>query len=739
MLRRRRLAEALAVLLLFTLLVCTCTWPLVSDLSTYLPRHWDPRLMAWTMATNSRQILSNPLLLFHGNSFYPYGSTKAFSEVLIVPSLVSLPVFLLSGNPVLSYNVTLLLLWSLSGLAMYLCAREMVGHKWGALLAATIWTISPYRTDYYREFNMQMCFAAPLVLLFWQRFLRTQKAGAAALTLVFLGIQALSCWTYAIMVSLYLAVFTAAFALLRQRGWRIKRVLSVIPLLVVFGAAMFPFAEPYFRIRSELGIERRLSESVDHSADILTYIESGPVRTYHFRPTAHRAETSLFPGFVAVLFSGLSLAYFFEKETGVSNGRTARIIRFTVAAGLLLSLLQFGLRVGGIPIQSGFIRTMRLSTASVWAIALSLALLLLRGRCLSRTRFRERVLFDKDLLGTFLFALLVMFFLSLGPVVHVKRQAVGHGIYYHLYGLMFPLRAIRVVTRFGAFALFSIAILSALGVKWFHAAIGQRWRLIGALICGAFLLAFLEYCPWRLNYQRFPWKQRPHVYDAVASDPDDFAIAEWPFGWRVSDGSFLLWSVAHKKRILGGTCHWGGILPPRTERIRITLTELTNPERTDECIAELRAIYPTKYLILHRRLLPPGESWRPWKNLLQNLPDGLALIGVFDGDYLLGITPVVERGREFSREFSYEHLLRHNVARFRLRDVFLAPEGGLVKILFNDAELCQDTLAADWKEYELKLPGPYRKAAPNCIRIASLASGSTEGQIEFNGFSLCEK
>jgi hypothetical protein len=111
--RKRRLAEALAVLLLFTVLVCSCTWPLVSGLSTYLPRHWDPRLAAWTTATNSRQILSNPLLLFHGNSFYPYGSTKAFSEILIVPSLVGMPVFLLPGNPVPSYNITLLLLRSL--------------------------------------------------------------------------------------------------------------------------------------------------------------------------------------------------------------------------------------------------------------------------------------------------------------------------------------------------------------------------------------------------------------------------------------------------------------------------------------------------------------------------------------------------------------------------------------------------------------------------------------------------
>lgn len=735
--RKGRFAEAVAVFCLFAVLVCAFTSPLIGGLSHLLPPHWDPRLMAWHMAHTADRLLSDPFLLFHGNDFYPYGTTKAFIEPLLVPALFNMPIFLLTGNPVLSYNVTLLFLWSLSGLTMYLCAREILGHRAGALLAAAIWTLSPYRTDYYLEFNMQMSFAVPLVVLYWYRFLRTQRHRDAALTFVFLGIQCLSCWYYAIMVSLCAMVFLVCYVLLKQRGWKVKKFLKVIPILVLFCVVLFPFARPYLQVRKELSfVGGSLAEATRYSADVLTYVESGPIRWYHFSPTQHHAETSLFPGFVALLFVALGCGYFFSWKSQFRGSKATRILLLIAAGGLLVSFVHLALRAGVSPEVARFLPIMRFSAASGWALGFCLLLFLLRGRSQSKSKVPDRALRDKDILGIFLLTAFVMFLLSLGPVPHFRQEAIGHGLYYYLYGMFFPLQAIRIVTRFGSLLLFSVGMLSGLGVKWLHSVVSRRWTPIALFWCLPFLLAALEYSPKSLMYEQFRWDKRPAVYDFIAADPEDFVVAEWPLGWRETDADFLLWSLAHNKRVLGSPCQWERKSLPRTVRIARALERLTDSDIAAECMTELRRIYPTKYLIVHKRALPLN-MWLPWEKLIRSLPEGLAFIRAYDNqDYLFEMHPIVEREKEFSREFSYEFVLGHSVARFRLRGGPDSPGGHFVAIYFNDRLLRRDKLSAYWEKYELSLPRPYRKVAPNSIRIVSIPANGKECNMEFDGFSL---
>ena len=68
-----------------------------------------------------------------------------------------------------------------------------------------------------------------------------------------------------------------------------------------------PFIVPYAQNRSELGMERALYQNDRNSADILTYFETGETKLYHFSPTNHIAETSIFMGFVALALAGRGL------------------------------------------------------------------------------------------------------------------------------------------------------------------------------------------------------------------------------------------------------------------------------------------------------------------------------------------------------------------------------------------------------------------------------------------------
>jgi len=137
------------VYLSFLGLAAVYTWPLVTNLGGLLPPNGDPRLFSWVLLTIFGNLTTRPALLFHGNAFYPFGNTLSFAEPLLVPALVAGPLHAWTGNPVLAYNVTLLLFWALSGWAMYWVAWRVTGSRPAAFLAGMIFTLAPYRIDHY--------------------------------------------------------------------------------------------------------------------------------------------------------------------------------------------------------------------------------------------------------------------------------------------------------------------------------------------------------------------------------------------------------------------------------------------------------------------------------------------------------------------------------------------------------------------------------------------------------------
>src|SRR3990172_5752666 len=70
----------------------------------------DVRLIVRTLAWDNHAILSGVRALFDANIFYPASEALAYSEHLFGISLFTLPMYALTRNPVLAYN----LIWILS-------------------------------------------------------------------------------------------------------------------------------------------------------------------------------------------------------------------------------------------------------------------------------------------------------------------------------------------------------------------------------------------------------------------------------------------------------------------------------------------------------------------------------------------------------------------------------------------------------------------------------------------------
>ena len=121
-------------LAVYAVVALVFSWPLVVSLRTHLGATegpGDPYLNVWILGWDLRTITTHPAWLmtgriFDANIFYPAASTLAYSDHQILQALFVSPVYLLSRDPVLCYNVLLIGSLIASGLAMHALARNHI-------------------------------------------------------------------------------------------------------------------------------------------------------------------------------------------------------------------------------------------------------------------------------------------------------------------------------------------------------------------------------------------------------------------------------------------------------------------------------------------------------------------------------------------------------------------------------------------------------------------------------------
>jgi hypothetical protein len=273
----RALANGWIVALLFTILTIATTWPLTSVLTTHIAADvGDPVFSSWTMMWTGGQVLKflsgdvHALANFwNGNIFYPEQLTIAYSEHLTPQMLQILPIFAITRNIVLCYNLLFVSAIVLSAVGMYLFVRELTGQPIAAFVAGAAFAFSPYRGAQFAHIQVISTQWMPLAFYGFQRYFATGRlralVGAGAATTV----QSLSCGYYL----LFFTPFAAAFCVFegwRQGAWRSRRVwLQAATVGAGSLVVIALFAKPYFEVRErnpEVGV-RSADEVRTFSAD----------------------------------------------------------------------------------------------------------------------------------------------------------------------------------------------------------------------------------------------------------------------------------------------------------------------------------------------------------------------------------------------------------------------------------------------------------------------------------------
>lgn len=639
---------AIAAVLAYSGLAILMTWPLALGLGRDIPGDLgDSLLNMWILgwgADHVPRLLTGGLSwqgFWNANIFFPEPLALALSEHLFGQTLTILPVYALTGNLILCYNLIFLSTFVVSAWGTYLLVRDLTADSRAAFVAGLVFGFLPYRVASIPHVQVMSAQWMPLALFGLNRFATARSTrglvgGTAALVM-----QNWSCGYYL----LYFAPFVPLFVL--QRLWvagRLRDLRAWLSLALAAAATLaltLPFLLPYLDARRRFGLERPFGEVVGYSANVWSYVTAPEAlrlwgRALRFYP---HGEGETFLGFAAWALAALGVAQV-AWRAAADEHRPApagwrRVLTWVLVAAVVtqgigvLSAVTFGgfdLRLFGLPLRA---RTpVRLITQFVVATALLLAVSpRIRGMAARMSR---------SPVASCCAATVLAVWLSLGPVPAAGDQGVsGISLYAVLYDHVPGFDLVRVPARYAMIAGLFLSVLAGYG-----AAVITPWKRGTALaiLAGVLVLADSAAFPLEVNRswaqneatppaQVFPPAQAPPVYRAIAALPAGSAITEFPFGDFAWEIRYVYYSTAHWKPITNG---YSGAFPP-SYRARVARLQdvTTSPDASWRSLVDSG----TTHVVVHTRAFADATHARAVQSWLD--AHAATVVDAFpDGDVL---------------------------------------------------------------------------------------------------------
>lgn len=211
--------------LLFLVASLVLNRALLPHLTDTLPGNaGDPMLNAWILAWVSDAAITHPQAVWDAPIFHPTPSALSMSEHLMGIAAFVAPVYWLSGNPVLTYNVAFLLGFAFLGWSTFHLTRTLTGRTDAAIVAGLAVMSSPYFVS--SQVARLQTLSAGWSVLAWSFLWRWLEAPRAR-TLV----AAAGCWVVQCYSNTYLGLFLA------------------MPLLLIVVLGRSPKAPPFTAAR----------------------------------------------------------------------------------------------------------------------------------------------------------------------------------------------------------------------------------------------------------------------------------------------------------------------------------------------------------------------------------------------------------------------------------------------------------------------------------------------------------
>ncbi|HEX6484990.1 MAG TPA: glycosyltransferase family 39 protein [Ktedonobacteraceae bacterium] len=338
-------------LLLLALLVVGMAWRYAPNLTGAVPGHWwDPLFSIWALSWDTNTLLHNPTHLWQAQLLYPNSLSLSYSENLLGEAIFYAPLFLITHNPVLSYNLVFYLTFLLCGVNMYIVARHYTGRRFAAFIAALIFAFAPYRLAQIDHIHIIAGEWIPLTFLYLDKSLQQHRWRHWILFALFYSLQLLSSVYYGIFLAYTLLAYLLIrygrpfVAQLRRHQSEYIRYLvkqSIRPI-VVFGTTLIFLVilmEPYLVSLSN-GFSRSVIQAAGYSAFIRDFYFTVPfnmlhgISMYNGETIPLDSEHFLFLGWTIMVIAAIGVVLAFRQRN-----ITMRHFAWT---GLIVLLFAFG-------------------------------------------------------------------------------------------------------------------------------------------------------------------------------------------------------------------------------------------------------------------------------------------------------------------------------------------------------------------------------------------------------------
>jgi hypothetical protein len=582
-----------AVIFLFVLLIFVHFIPLSLHPLDTLTDTEDCVLNAWIPVWVQQQLFDRPFNLFDANIFYPHTNTLSYSEHLFPQAIVSLPIYLITKNPVAVYNFIFFFFILLNGFGMFLLTKHLTKSDFIGIACGMMFAFNTYQINQITHLQLICSGFIPLAFLFLHKFLEDRRLKNSILFALFFTLQGLACVYYGLFfISVLFLVFPLLFVLFSSR---INRTfLSKLGIPLIFsGGILALFSLPYLRLIRTYGFDRGLQKG----ADLLNYlaVDSNNVFLSRILSPLGRHEHFLFPGIAAVAFA---LFFLFKKKRIFQALPKGINLAFSSIFLILLLTVLLTAVTGGIEIDLGILTISVHSLAKQVLLLLffgSLFILLSIGRFLAKN-FKKKTGEECNLILYLLIGMWTLF-LSFGSHFTFlgESTAVAPLPFARLFNFVPGFKGIRMPSRFALFVIFAVAVLAAFGMKHVFEKI-ERKKIKILVAAGLFLFLNLEYLSIPHQMRKIPVRpDLPPAYQWIKDQPGDFVIVSLPFFNAIAKESiFQYFALDHKKKIING---YSGFVPPESFYIdRIFKTFPSQP-----CMDILRA-FGVKYVVFHPRI-----------------------------------------------------------------------------------------------------------------------------------------
>jgi hypothetical protein len=301
---RSAAGERIAVLAGFVALALAWTWPLaLRPGSTMAAPFGDPLLNAWILGWDADRLRHGLSGLWTAPPFYPYPDTLAYSEHLLGIAIPLAPIYWLTGNAVLTYNIALIGSFALAGAGMYLLARDLTGRRDAAVLAALAFMWSPYRAPQITHLQVLVNGWMPIALWALHRYFASGSRRALAGFVAAFVVQGLSNGYFLFFLAVPVAI-VAIVELVRHRDRLPAHALHMASAAIAIGLLIAPVAAAYLRVKREQGLSRTRGDAVRFGALPADYLRvSHQPRLWSRVLSSGSAERELFPGLTVIVLA----------------------------------------------------------------------------------------------------------------------------------------------------------------------------------------------------------------------------------------------------------------------------------------------------------------------------------------------------------------------------------------------------------------------------------------------------